>query len=73
MSFNVFEFPQWVLYYGNISNEVELQLSKKLTAEPIKQEVKCMHGKLKTWNKRTEKNLQQRCYSNVCNSSVIKG
>ena len=73
MSFNVFEFPQWVLYYRNISNEVELQLSKKLTAEPIKQEVKCMHGKLKTWNKRTEKNLQQRCYSNVCNSSVIKG
>ena len=38
MSFNVSEVQEWVLYYRNIWNEVELQLFEKLTAEPIKED-----------------------------------
>ena len=48
MSFNVSEEPEWVLKYRKIWNEVELQLFKKLTTEPIKGGDKYVHGKLKT-------------------------
>ena len=47
MSFNVSEAPEWVLWYRNIWNDVELQLFEKLTTEPIKVESKYMHSNLK--------------------------
>ena len=48
-SFNLSEAPEWVLHYSPISNEVELQLFKKLIIETIKGKSKYMNGKLKTW------------------------
>ena len=36
----MFEVLEWVLYYRNSWNEVELQLFEKLTTEPLKGERK---------------------------------
>ena len=52
MSFNVYEIPELVIHYQNIWNEVELQLFKNLTKEPLKEEAKYTQGKLKAWKKR---------------------
>ena len=47
ISVNVSGVPEWVLYYKNIWNEVELQLFENLATESIEGEGKNMHGKLK--------------------------
>ena len=48
MPFNVYEVPEWVIYFWNLSNQVESQLFEKLSTEPIKRKSKYMHDKLKT-------------------------
>ena len=47
ISINVSGVPEWVLYYKNIWNDVELQLFENLATESIEGEGKNMHGKLK--------------------------
>lgn len=46
-----FEFAKGLPHYPNFWNEVEPQLSEKLTKDPIKREGQYIQGKLKGWNK----------------------
>ena len=62
-----------MLQYRNIWNEVELQLSEKLTTEPIKGEGQYMHGKLKTWKDhiKTSFHGQDVPYNMYCDATVV--
>ena len=73
MSFNLSEAPEWVLQYKNIQNEVESQLTEKLTEEPTKGKDKYMHGKLKTWKVRIKTNShgQDVPYDIYCNTTAV--
>ena len=73
MSFNASDIPEWVLQYRNICNDVELQLFKKLTTEPIKGESKYMHDKLKTWKERIKMNFHGKDipYDMYCNATAV--
>ena len=48
MLFNVYEVPEWVIYFWNLWNQVESQLFEKLSTESIKGKSKYMHDNLKT-------------------------
>ena len=60
MSFNNSEVSEWVLYYLNMWNQVELQLFEKLATETIKGIGKYMHGKLKMWREHIRTNFDGR-------------
>ena len=57
MSFNVSEGKEWVSQYKKIWGEVESQLFEKLVTEPVKEDGKYVHGKLKTLKERIKTNF----------------
>ena len=59
--------------YTKIWNEVESQLFEKLAAEPVKGEVKYVHGKLKTWKEHKKTNIhdQHVPYDMYCNATAV--
>ena len=71
MSFNVSEEKEWMSEYKKIWNEVESQLSEKLTREPIKG--KYVRGKLKTWKKDIKTNFHDQIvsYDIFCNTTAV--
>ena len=73
MSFNVSEEKEWVPQYKIIWNEVESQLFEKMATQPIKGEVRYVHGNLKMWKKTIKTNFhgQDIPYDLYCNATAV--
>ena len=73
MSFSISEEKGWVSQYKKICDMVESQLFEKMATEPIKEECRYVHGKLKTWKERIKTNFhgQDVPYDMHCNATAL--